>query len=374
MNKILIIGNGFDLNLGLKTSYKDFLESPEFGDLVERGSDLASYLRRIQGYNKRIQGYNTEMLWVDVEYELKDYSVYWKNLNHLLDQYLKSDYSNLKVNVNIDKLSLFFDFVILKQGYKKNAAPEDGNRPIDSFTIHNIMSTNANYLSLFKSEFVALKNSLTVYLQRVEVELNEERYLTNAFKLLRYGTLPVYPNTPLEEKCSFNQIYTLNFTKILAGSHFTTASFSGDTDIFHMHGSCVKNNIVFGVEDDAVDRDFLFLTKSAHAAFGGVPDLSKAMVAASEIHIFGCSLGDTDNVHFQHPFSALSQRREQSDQEQRKIIFYVWGHEGYQNTLKRILFLTNGRMAEFKITNEVVFFDLKEEVLVNQEWINRGRF
>lgn len=28
--KIIIIGNGFDLNLGLKTSYKDFMENDYF--------------------------------------------------------------------------------------------------------------------------------------------------------------------------------------------------------------------------------------------------------------------------------------------------------------------------------------------------------
>lgn len=34
--KILIIGNGFDLNLGLKTSYKDFIQSEHFKDLVAK--------------------------------------------------------------------------------------------------------------------------------------------------------------------------------------------------------------------------------------------------------------------------------------------------------------------------------------------------
>lgn len=28
MEKVLIIGNGFDLDLGLKTSYYDFMQSP----------------------------------------------------------------------------------------------------------------------------------------------------------------------------------------------------------------------------------------------------------------------------------------------------------------------------------------------------------
>lgn len=32
MSNILFIGNGFDLSLGLKTSYHDFIKSPEFAN------------------------------------------------------------------------------------------------------------------------------------------------------------------------------------------------------------------------------------------------------------------------------------------------------------------------------------------------------
>lgn len=34
--KIIIIGNGFDLSLGLKTSYKDFIESDSFTLLLKK--------------------------------------------------------------------------------------------------------------------------------------------------------------------------------------------------------------------------------------------------------------------------------------------------------------------------------------------------
>jgi hypothetical protein len=63
--KIIIIGNGFDLNLGLKTSYKDFMESGYFISLVEKNNSLATYL------NKNNQSIN----WVDIEKELTEYSM-----------------------------------------------------------------------------------------------------------------------------------------------------------------------------------------------------------------------------------------------------------------------------------------------------------
>ena len=42
--KIIIIGNGFDLSLGLKTSYKDFIESDSFTLLLNKENSLTIYL------------------------------------------------------------------------------------------------------------------------------------------------------------------------------------------------------------------------------------------------------------------------------------------------------------------------------------------
>lgn len=66
MNKIvLILGNGFDLDLGLPTSYRDFVESLECGILA---SSQDNYLTKRIINNYRLQG------WVDVEEELKAFA------------------------------------------------------------------------------------------------------------------------------------------------------------------------------------------------------------------------------------------------------------------------------------------------------------
>lgn len=33
--KTIILGNGFDLDLGLKTSYRHFINSPQYSELIE---------------------------------------------------------------------------------------------------------------------------------------------------------------------------------------------------------------------------------------------------------------------------------------------------------------------------------------------------
>lgn len=59
---VFVVGNGFDLNLGLKTSYKDFMKSHWFSDI--KNNFLVDYLRERQSLN----------LWIDIENELSEYS------------------------------------------------------------------------------------------------------------------------------------------------------------------------------------------------------------------------------------------------------------------------------------------------------------
>ncbi|MBP1614196.1 MAG: hypothetical protein H6Q13_1644 [Bacteroidetes bacterium] len=59
---VLIVGNGFDLNLGLKTSYDDFMKSKEFDDLSN--NSLVDHLRK-----KKVS-----TSWIDIENELTAYS------------------------------------------------------------------------------------------------------------------------------------------------------------------------------------------------------------------------------------------------------------------------------------------------------------
>ena len=75
----IIIGNGFDINLGLPTSYTHFIQSPQFADLIGRGNRLAEYLKK----KHELQN------WVDIENELKRYSIEEADNNY------KDDFSSL---------------------------------------------------------------------------------------------------------------------------------------------------------------------------------------------------------------------------------------------------------------------------------------
>lgn len=77
---IVVIGNGFDLDLNLPTHYSDFIKSPYFNSLRNQENDLAIYLKGVNDLKK----------WVDIEEELKNYS----NKTKYPEKYL-SDYKEL---------------------------------------------------------------------------------------------------------------------------------------------------------------------------------------------------------------------------------------------------------------------------------------
>ena len=68
MNITFLIGNGFDLNLGLKTSYKDFLE-----DYANKNSNSNDSIMKFKDFIDKKQ-IKKEILWVDAEKEFLDYS------------------------------------------------------------------------------------------------------------------------------------------------------------------------------------------------------------------------------------------------------------------------------------------------------------
>lgn len=72
---LLILGNGFDLSLGLRTSYNHFLES----DLFKKRLDIKYYPNaKIDEHDKNIHNYLTHQKrlknWIDVELELMHYA------------------------------------------------------------------------------------------------------------------------------------------------------------------------------------------------------------------------------------------------------------------------------------------------------------
>ena len=64
VDAVVIIGNGFDLSLGLKTSYTDFIKDNTFLSLIDEKNEFAEHLQK----KSKLQN------WIDIELELSKYS------------------------------------------------------------------------------------------------------------------------------------------------------------------------------------------------------------------------------------------------------------------------------------------------------------
>lgn len=68
---VLVIGNGFDLDLGLKTSYKDFMESERFQRQLEKAEQQVRIGLNIDdNLFKYLQNKKNLQKWIDIEEEL----------------------------------------------------------------------------------------------------------------------------------------------------------------------------------------------------------------------------------------------------------------------------------------------------------------
>ncbi len=136
----IVIGNGFDINLGLPTSYTDFVKSAHFDDMVKRGNELAKHLK------SKFELQN----WIDIENELKIYSLEksdasfkfnYELLTFALINYLEQlDYSLMKrasaAYRLIESISESCDsFNILDYNYTKSIEIILRNQLIDEDTI-----------------------------------------------------------------------------------------------------------------------------------------------------------------------------------------------------------------------------------------------
>jgi len=196
----IVVGNGFDINLGLPTSYTDFVKSAHFDDMVKRGNKLAKHLK-----NKfELQN------WIDIENELKIYSLEksdasfkfnYELLTFALINYIEQlDYSLMKrasaAYRLIESISESCDsFNILDYNYTKSIEIILRNKLIDEDTIKRslikVHGEAAKTDIIFgvedsasiKKEHVFLRKAYPRYFKA----LNFHSIFTNAKRIIFFG-------------------------------------------------------------------------------------------------------------------------------------------------------------------------------------------
>jgi hypothetical protein len=92
----LVIGNGFDLDLGLPSKYSDFADSPEFHDLARRMHDMYFEEERKNSLVLQIQQASNNSNWFDIEEEIHKYVLNHPYLDDNMIRHVRSEFDALK--------------------------------------------------------------------------------------------------------------------------------------------------------------------------------------------------------------------------------------------------------------------------------------
>lgn len=242
---VLVIGNGFDIDLGLKTAYHDFLESPFFlKNIQDKLPKKQMFVAVDSSIGKKIESP------INLFNHLSDK----KELKKWID--IETELANLATRHEVEKMKKMV-----------NKASEEEKRT-----------------------FYELHSALCDYLESIDYgNIDKESKAISLLKKVQ--------NYDFVEIISFN--YTdLHKLEPTIGSIYTP--------IDHVHGSVLERNIILGFQDGLeVDRSYCFMIKSFSQHYKS-HNVRKKLSEADEIIFFGHSLGDTDYHYFQDLFKTRS--------------------------------------------------------------------
>jgi len=92
----LIIGNGFDIDMGIPSKYSDFANSPEFHDLTRRMHDMFYEEERKDSLVLQIQQASYNSNWFDIEEEIYKYVVDHPCLEENMIRHVRAEFDALK--------------------------------------------------------------------------------------------------------------------------------------------------------------------------------------------------------------------------------------------------------------------------------------
>ena len=327
---VLVLGNGFDLDLGLKTSYKDFWES-EFCP-----KDYPAPL--IHHLNQRWPDNLEAVKWYDLENELLNY---YKGLHNLKDgedilteeervflkDFTSYRYACHRYDDKIDLLQSLVDKGVLL--YRA--------RPIPAIDEHLKEDALKSPIWRDQKALELIKDGLCKYLKSIEKPIPES--LSVAFHLLLSISKCVEAGNTVS-------IYTFNYTRVQMQGHNLR-----DVPVNYMHGSCEDGKIIVGTRDGTpIEPEYDFLQKVMDDSFNP-PDIVSALNKTDEVIIFGHSLGENDRQYFEQFFS----KQTSIDNLAKKDIFIFTRDDNSKVEIKRALkSLTGDRLSRLLSSEQLV--------------------
>lgn len=319
--EVYLIGNGFDLDLGIDSSYISYYRSRYFLDLCMK-SPVAKYIKSLNEKNYKEN-------WVDFEEAIKLYCI-----NVLGNEFVVDEEKVIK-DINIRDFEDHFKEIrdsiaqfLSEQASKIDLStiPDTKNSVLIAKEIVDRFERTSNLSGGLISENNNIKiitfNYTNSLAKLIEIEARKKWAVTNG-----YG-----------EK------FTNNFQKI-------------KDCIVHIHGSLDTENIILGIEDvvDIIPKETFIVRKSIYVDYNKFS--LGLMSKASNVTIFGHSLGTSDEMYFKKLFNLWKQTPSNNDKRKIKI-YHKRGPKQKVYYNNRILELIEYTTSDFKELNDYNFIEV----------------
>lgn len=303
-NILLIIGNGFDLELSLRTSYKNFIES-----------DIYDY------YSKRISESLGIQKTFDIRYDI-DINIfkYFKNILSIQNW--------IDLEMEIGKLA------------SRNM--EILNRKTGHYEKYLAISSD-----FMMSSFNALRDCLNDYILNLGVPNNRPN--NYALQLMSILGTNKYENV---------QIVTFNYTDLKE-----TTRFDIQVPVYHIHGKVSKGsnaNLILGIQDSVeVDKSFSYVIKS-HSPYYHSSHIIDLLENADEVIFFGHSLGETDYPYFSDFFQM--QCRKISPENRKKIRIFTYNEKSRLDILFQLRIMNDKQTRLFFENSDFALYRTEDKM------------
>ena len=337
---VFILGNGFDLDLDLKTRYQDFWESDYCPKRYP--APLINHLNQCWPDNRNA------VKWYDLENELLNYyngipnptigkDILTDEEIELLKVFTAYDYRCYKFHDRLEVVSSLVNKGVL--------ALSDG--PLQTVYEHLKEDGLQSPIWRDKKALGLIKEGLCNYLKSIEKPIPDS--VSSAFHLL-------LALKKTAEAGDFIDIFTFNYTRVQFRGH----SIDG-IPVHYMHGNCEDGKIIIGTRDDLkMAKEYDFLLKAMDDSFTP-PDIVTPLKEADEVIIFGHSLGENDRQYFA-PFFL---RQADYDNPVRKDITIFTRDDNSKVEIKRALQkMTDGKLSALWSINQPVIIrtgNIKED-------------
>ncbi|WP_370225629.1 AbiH family protein [Mesoflavibacter sp.] len=277
MRKVLITGNGFDLNYNLPTSYSDFInilnfveqnDKYEFNQIYSNVDKYENILRKYKSFKINVESINDlkillkNNLWYiffSSEYRIDT----WIDFENKIERVLKILFTSSK---SIRKEIFEKGSLTKKDSFYRNTIFNNNAEVIYVLKTFKIIEIHKSNKSLFilNEDFLISKYDSYIDIDLDKISKSLLLNLNNFKKIFNYYfkifVFPFYDNLKLKDEYYFLKQFTHHFTFNYTPTFEKVTDFI-DVKTNYLHGNIEseRNNIVLGINeivDDFVDKNY----------------------------------------------------------------------------------------------------------------------